>query len=141
MKGSEMTNELVAEKVMGWDAYVEFRGGYNHVCFVRNAEGQRKRDRLKDCVSIDAVDIDSRIHVVHMDATFLTDMNSAMMVVEKMKQDGFKAEMTCYPDDVNVASFYKYDYSGTKIIHTKYQDKSLPTAICNAALKALGHEA
>lgn len=128
-----MTNELIAEKVMGWEAYVEFRGGYNHVCFVRNAEGKRKRDKLKNCPSIAATDIDSKIHIVHMEVDFLTDMNAAMMVVEKMSEKD------------SLVAMYK-EFTGKYVVKFENPDgteswsnnnDSLPTAICTAALKAM----
>lgn len=108
-----MKNEMIAEKVMGWEKTAS------------NAKGC-----LWWCPN-------KKQHYGETD--FLTDMNATMMVIAKMREKGFKlsiADDLTYGNksDVYVVAFHEPPHC---INSYRSKSESLPTAICTAALKAM----
>ena len=68
-----------------------------------------------------------------------TNIDQAWMVVEETREKDWYFELTQWPDGIWLAEFFE---SGLGyIIHGQAESDTAPMAICQAALKAKGHEA
>ncbi len=108
MKAGKELDALIAERVFGYEA-ISFMGGY-----------YSWRDKTGAMVP---------------DARFSTDIRDAWEVVEKMREDGWRCQLTTLPATSLVcAEFNRYRWE-----RWAFETAStMPLAICRAALKALG---
>jgi hypothetical protein len=118
-----MTNELIAEQIMGLDLKqrkVNYLGtppenatGFDYV--IDGGEGC-------ECKSL---------------PNYYGDIKEAMDVVEKLQGQGWHISLELFPDGW-YAEFTRYEEPDTgKSIHS-HINKSLPTAICETAIKTTG---
>ncbi len=112
-----LTNEVIAEKVMGW----HFDKHEDNLWWFRG-------DKTMSATAQATKNLPN----------FLTDMNAAMMVIEKMRNDGYRYKIygsTLFNDN-NV----KFFIDDSDVPDGSSINKSLPNAICAAALKAIQEE-
>lgn len=135
---------LVAEKVMGWNPWLEQRGEYTHVVWQKPGEREPYR-RSRDWEAqkhrfsrIDASQIDGFHHINHLNAEFSTSIADAWLVVERMRELGWQSEILYGRAGATVEMVRcsgPDHYEGYR-----ESDDSAPRAISLAALKALGVE-
>ncbi len=68
---------------------------------------------------------------------FSTNMNAAWQVVEKMRENGYDFEPVWLNGRPFMASFSKFDVVNVEWLTAKCTDKSVPMAICLAALEEM----
>lgn len=141
MTPEEINNEI-AEKVMGWQFYLEVRGEYTHVVIRKNGrepwegrcDSEKHKHRYK---KICAHEIDSHNHCVNERLCFASDIAEAWQVVDKMRENGYDFEPVWLNGRPFMASFSKFDVVNVEWLTSKCKDKSAPMAICLAALEEM----
>ena len=66
---------------------------------------------------------------------FTTDLLTAMLVVERVSDDGYNFKCHVGPDGRSRVSFLREDKAGDKPSVVDVSGETLPVAICNAALE------
>jgi len=135
----------VAEKVMGWVPWMEDRGGYTHVVWMRDgfskpwAGTQRAGQQPERYKQITSADINSQKHIEHFDSRFSTSWEGCGLVVERMRELGWEVTL----DTLGTLPDVPNPYAATFIRwHVEWPDgegeaPTAPEAVCRAALAAL----